>query len=208
MTNLQFNSIQELKEKLTNDGCTRCSLGFQPEINGCCVSRGSITSQFMIIGEAPGKTEDSNGLPFSGPAGQLLDKIFASVGWNTNDWYVTNVVKCRPYSPRGSGKENFTPKTEQQKLCRPYLEQEMAILKPKIVLLLGKTAVNNILPDLKKESMTSLRGKAIIRNNCTYFIMYHPAFILHSQYDPDKLKQLKEETWADIQTLKDLIEDL
>ncbi len=203
----QFGSLHNLRYKLHTDGCQRCSLGFQEEINGCCVSRGVISKQRMIIGEAPGKEEDSKRSPFTGPAGRLMDKIFASVGLDVeNDFYVTNVVKCRPYLPRGSGKENFTPKQEQQKLCRPILEQEIELLKPRLVVLIGKVAVDNVLPELKKESMGSVRGTIYRKEDTVYFPMIHPAAILHAT--GSELEQTyKEQTWIDIQRLKKLIEE-
>ena len=202
----QFKTVGHLGMRLHEDGCHRCALGFQEEINGCCVSRGNPDTRRMIIGEAPGKEEDATGWPFSGPAGRLMDKIFAAVGLNTNEhFYVTNVVKCRPYLPKGSGKENFTPKVEQQKLCRPFLNQEISLISPKLIVLLGKIAVDNILPELKKEPMRALRGREIQKDGITYFIMLHPAAILHAQSDPELEQQYKEQTWEDIQKLKKLM---
>ena len=131
-----------------------------------------------------------------------MDKIWAAVGMNTNDWYITNVVKCRPYLPKGSGKENFTPKAEQQKKCRSYLDQEMAIIKPKVVVLLGKTAVDNVLPELRKVTMGNLRGKWFLKDSIRHFIMIHPAAILHAQRDLDLEQTYKQQTWEDIQNLK------
>jgi uracil-DNA glycosylase family 4 len=202
-----FKYVGDIYMRLTHGGCRRCTLGFQPEINGCCVSRGNPDMRRMIIGEAPGKEEDSNRLPFTGPAGRLMDKIFASVGLDTNeDFYVTNVVKCRPYLPKGSGKENFTPKVEQQKLCRPYLEQEIQLINPKLIVLIGKVAVDNVLPDKKKESMGMLRGQVIRQNGIVYFPMIHPAAILHAT-GSDLEITYKEQTWDDIQKLKRLIQE-
>lgn len=201
----QFGSTYELRLKLHVDGCHRCSLGFQEEINGCCVSRGSSSSRRMIIGEAPGKEEDSKRSPFTGPAGRLMDKIFASVNLSTeHDFYVTNVVKCRPYLPKGSGKENYTPKLEQQKLCKPILEQEIKIVDPKLIVLIGKVAIDNVLPEFKAEKMGSMRGRVIRKDNVTYFPMIHPAAILHATGSELELTY-KEQTWADIQKLKGLM---
>lgn len=205
----QFSSVEELRVKLHTDGCRRCDLGFQKEINGCCVSRGNNNAKIVIVGEAPGKIEDSTGRPFTGPAGLLLDKIMRAVDLDTNrDMYLTNVVHCRPYLPKGSGKENYTPKIEQQKRCKGYLEQELALINPKVIVLLGKVAVDNVLPELKKEPMYALRGRRIIKGDTTYFIMYHPAAILHAEPTPDKQYEMKVQTWDDAQSLKKIIEEL
>ncbi len=202
----QFRSVTELALNLHTWGCRRCSLGFQKEINGCCVSRGNMESRRMIIGEAPGKEEDSKRSPFTGPAGRLMDQIFASVGLSTErHFYITNVVKCRPYLPKGSGKENFTPKTEQQQLCRPFIEKEIELIQPKLIVLMGKVAVDNILPEYKKQNIGMIRGQVIRKNGIVYFPMLHPAAILHAQRDPDLEQQYKEQTWEDIQRLRDLI---
>ncbi len=163
----------------------------------------------MVVGEAPGKHEDSQSQPFVGPAGKLLDNIMRSVGLDTNkDMYLTNVAKCRPYSPKGSGKENYTPKADQQKKCSVYLEQEFEIAEPKIVVLLGKTAVDNVLPEYKKDSMATLRGRVITKNNTKYLIFYHPAAILHASWDKDKEHEMKMQTWADAKKLKELVEEM
>lgn len=158
----------------------------------------------MIIGEAPGKEEDAKGLPFTGPAGRLLDKIWGAAGMDTKDWYLTNVVKCRPYMPKGSGKENFTPKAEQQKLCRGYLNQEIALLKPEVIVLLGKVAVDNVLPMYKNSTMGAVRGRwqSFSGVHTCFFPMLHPAAILHAQRDPELEALYKQQTWEDVQVLK------
>lgn len=204
---ISFGSVEELHLKLHSDGCHRCSLGFQPEINGCCVYRGTPSNKRMIIGEAPGREEDSRRSPWTGPAGQLLDKIFAAAGLDTNSFYVGNVIKCRPFSPKGSGRENFTPKTEQQQLCKPFLEEEIRLINPRLIVLMGRVALDNILPELKKEPMSRLRGRTIRKNNIVHFLMYHTAYILHNQPDQAKFEQLKLETWEDIQKLAILIKE-
>lgn len=201
-----ISSIEELRSYLLKEGCRACSLGFQPEINGVCLSRGNPLSRRMLIGEAAGKTEDSTRLPFTGPAGELLDKVFASVGLDTNkDFYLTNSVLCRPYLPKGSGKENFTPKTEQIKKCRPYLDKQIEIVKPKLIVLLGKVAIANLFPEFVKTPMSTLRGRIEIRDGITYFFMLHTAAILHAKPVPIQYELYKEQMWEDINSLKELI---
>lgn len=204
-----FTSIAQLECTLIDRGCQACSLGFQPEINGCCVSRGIPDTRRMIIGEAPGKHEDSQSQSFVGPAGKLLDKIWTSVGWDTNDWYITNVCLCRPYMPRGSGKENYTPKAEQIKTCRPYLLKQIELIEPDIIVTLGRTATEAIMGPIK--SMGSIRGRAQwikISHNYIYrdyltFPMIHPAAILRDPNGP-----YKQQTWEDIQKLKEIVDGI
>jgi uracil-DNA glycosylase len=205
-----FATPEGMRMYMTANGCRRCELGFQPEINGCCVSRGNSQKRRMIIGEAPGKDEDTTRLPFTGPAGQLMDRIFSSVGLDTNkDFYCTNVVKCRPFLPKGFGKENFTPKEEQQKRCRVYLDQEIELVQPRLIVLVGKIAIAQLLPDCAKVSMEMLHGTDYtpVKGGPTYFMMYHPAAILHATPFPDQQLKLRQDTWNDIQRLKSIIEE-
>lgn len=216
----QFASVGSLKRFLTINGCKMCSLGFQPEINGVCVSRGPETANKMIVGEAPGKEEDSSGKPFSGPAGHLMDEIWASVGMNTNDWYCTNINLCRPYMPRGSGKENYTPKVEQRKKCRVFLDKQIELIKPKIIVTLGAVATSAILNNDKPIKMGDYRGKLI--QNC--FVKYdnndgtvtlgrpfifpilHPAAILHAKGNQELYDTYRQQMWDDIRSLKKVLE--
>jgi len=208
----QYPSVGSLKRHLTINGCRLCSLGFQPQINGVCVARGSELANRMIIGEAPGKEEDSTGTPFSGPAGRLMDEIWKSVGMDTNDWYITNVVLCRPYSPRGSGKENFTPKQDQRRKCRIFQHKQIELIKPKIIVTIGAVATAELVAATTVK-MGDYRGR-LIRNNWSnshpasqtlIFPMIHPAAILHAK-GSDKYDIYREQTWQDIQTLKKIIE--
>jgi len=205
----KFSSVEELKGTLTDRGCRRCTLGFQPGINGCCVSRGSTSSSMMIIGEAPGRDEDSTREPFTGPAGRLMDKIWESVGLNSNDFYITNVVKCRPIASKGSGKENFTPKVEQRKLCTKYILQEIKLLRPKIIIPLGATATSFVF-SAHHVVMGAERGKLNrvlgMIGMPFVFPMYHPAAILHAQSKPELNKKYRQDTWTDIQQLKKMLD--
>lgn len=199
-----INSINELNIVLKQRGCHRCSLGFQSGLNGVCVSRGSRGSKKVILGEAPGRHEDSRSEPFTGPAGQLLNKIWASVGMDTNDWYVTNTVLCRPIAQPGSGKENYTPRMEQQKQCRPYLDLHLSLLKPEIVVTLGRVATESMLG--RVPSMGSVRGFVQERDGIKIFPMLHPAALLRGK-GTERNKQYRQQTWEDIQYLKAILEE-
>jgi DNA polymerase len=165
----------------------------------------------MIIGEGPGLHEDEEGIPFVGPAGQLMDQIFLSVGWDTNtDFYLGNVIKCRPIAEPGSGKQNNTPLAAQRRACMPYIRQEIAIVKPKIIVLLGASAVKAILGTNK--TMGELAGKVYCSDqypNIVFFVMYHPAALLHSKKKgDDEYQRLRRLMWDHIQQLKQIDEEL
>ena len=201
-----FSSLEELNEFLKYHGCRRCDLGFQPNINGCCVSRGSKASKLMIIGEAPGRDEDSKRKPFTGPAGRLLDRIWRSVGLDTNDWYLTNVVLCRPVAPNGYGKENLTPKLEQKKICNPYMWQQIQLLNPELIVTLGTHATAAMV----KRSTVSIgkyRGKLVRSGRFQVFPMLHPAYLLHNQRDQQKYQQARQWIWQDVNELKKILDN-
>jgi DNA polymerase len=131
------------------DSCRRCSLGAS-RLN-VVVSRGNPRARLMVIGEGPGAQEDEQGQPFVGRSGQLLDRMLESVGIDSNrDAYVCNIVKCRP-------PENRKPTALEMAACRPWLEQQIALVEPAVILLAGATAVEGLLGI--KGGITKLRGQ-------------------------------------------------
>lgn len=187
-------------------GCEGCNLGFQPNINGCCVMRGNHSSKLMIVGEGPGKEEDSKRSPFTGPAGRLLDKIWQSVQMSTDGWYLTNAVLCRPVAPQQVKKQNLTPKVKQLQKCRPFLRKQIYLLNPKVIVPLGKIATEAVL-NSKIPRMGDYRGKLLHVGERLVFPMYHPAAILHASRDPEREYELKLATWKDVQRLKSILEE-
>jgi len=216
----EFEDLADLQLTLIDEGCRACSLGFQEGLNGCCVSRGNPLKRRMIIGEAPGRFEDAQSSTFVGPAGQLWDKIMESVGWSDKDWYITNVVLCRPIAPKGSGKENFTPRAEQRNKCYPYLNHQISFIRPKIIVTLGKPATETIL-GFKGIRIGDYRGRLTWTEVATIhgryspvekfypkvFPMLHPAAILHASSQPEKYELYRQQMWDDIRTLKKLVEE-
>lgn len=131
------------------DGCRRCGLG-SSRIQ-VVVSRGNPQAPLMVIGEGPGAQEDEQGKPFVGRSGQLLDRMLESVGIDSNrDAYVCNIVKCRP-------PENRKPTALEMAACRPWLDQQIALVDPPVILLAGSTAVEGLLGI--KGGITKLRGQ-------------------------------------------------
>jgi uracil-DNA glycosylase family 4 len=212
---MEFKTLEQLKAHLHTEGCKRCDLGFQPNINGCCVARGPNSTNKMIIGEAPGKEEDSKRLPFTGPAGRLLDEIWKAAGIDTKDWYITNCVLCRPVAPYGSGKQNYTPRVEQRHRCRPYLDAQISLLRPRIIVAQGAVATAALI-GATSVKMGDYRGKLVelpwppgiygLKFTTLLFPMIHAAAILHSS-GTERYDLYRQQTWDDIRKLKQILEE-
>ena len=150
----------------------------------------------MIIGEGPGANEDKEGLPFVGRAGQLLDKMLNAINLNRENVYITNVVNYRP-------PDNRKPTEEEINRYLPFLNKHIEIINPKIILLLGSTAMNAILG--KTDVISKTRGKWFEKkfnsSNASIIVSFHPAFLLR-QADKKKL------AWVDLKMIKQKIKDL
>lgn len=212
-THPQLSNINpiDIHDRLIRYGCNACELGRQHNYNILSKYRGSPQAKKMIIGEAPGLEEWKQGRYFVGPAGQLLDRIFASVGWDTNtDFYLSNILKCRPLPPPGSKKQNDTPLAIHRSKCKPYIEREIDYISPHTVVLLGKTAASTLLGQVKDKYMKDIVGKVYTRKrwpNTVFFIMYHPAGLLHSQRFPERYAKMRQVTWENINTLKIIVSE-
>lgn len=137
---------------------------------------GNIDSPIVFIGEAPGRKEDEQGIPFIGSAGKLLEEALSAISLKREDIYITNVVKCRPPN-------NRDPLVSEVEEHKPFLERELAIIKPKLMVLLGRHTMQWFIPN---EKISAIRGTAKRHGDRVYFVVYHPAAAL---YDP-KLKDV------------------
>ena len=169
--------------------CTKCDL-CKTRTNAV-PGKGNFQSDVIFVGEAPGRNEDKQGEPFIGVAGKKLSIALDEVGISREQVYITNIVKCRPPS-------NRVPKTSERDTCQEYLKQEISIIKPKIICILGNTAFNSILGG---SEITKFRGKVVRKNNQLYFLTIHPAATIYNQKLIDLLKK-------DIVKLFDLIREL
>ncbi|OGC32334.1 hypothetical protein A2311_05160 [candidate division WOR-1 bacterium RIFOXYB2_FULL_48_7] len=191
LTTLSYQEIEKLAQT-----CTKCQLakGRTKVVFG----HGPIPCNLMLIGEAPGAEEDLQGLPFIGRAGQLLTQILASVGIKRpDDIYIANTVKCRP-------PDNRAPLPKEQAACAPYLQAQIRLVQPKIILLAGSPAVKAILKS--DEPITGLRGKWLKLPGTDIAVMplFHPAYLLRN---PSKEKgKPKWLTWQDIQEVKNALD--
>jgi len=163
------------------DACTAC---------GLCRSRnksvpgvGDPRAQWLFVGEAPGADEDAKGEPFVGQAGRLLDSMLAALGTRRGDnVYIANVLKCRPPG-------NRTPEPLEVEACRPYLDRQIALIAPRIIVALGKSAATTLLN--VEASIASLRGRVHRYQGVPLIVTYHPAYLLRNL--PDKAK-----AWEDL----------
>ncbi len=125
----------------------------------------------MIVGEAPGFTEDVQGKPFVGPAGKLLDTLLQQIGLSREQVFITNVLKCRP-------PQNRDPMPEEAETCLPYLRQQFALVRPKAVLILGRHALERMLPGVG--TISRVHGQVFMRSGVAFMPCYHPAAALHN----------------------------
>lgn len=206
----QCSSVQDIGH-LLKYGCCRCSLGAQPGLKGPVLYRGNPLSRYILVGEGPGEHEDNQGVPFVGEAGILLDRIFSSVGLSTREqFYMTNVSLCRYIAPEGSGRKNLTPLRSHLEACRPFMQRQLELLDPKVVVLLGKTAVDSLMPS-GRAPMGLLAGKWYDQPwapNGKVYVMYHPAALLHARVDEQKYSMLREQMWLHIRRLRNHIDTL
>lgn len=151
---------------------------------------GNSNAELMFIGEAPGADEDAQGEPFVGRAGQLLTRIIQTMGLAREDVYIANILKCRPDVPRGSF-GNRAPTPVEMQTCRPYLVEQIDIIRPKILVALGAVAVEGLLGT--RGPMRELRGKWHTYNETPLMITYHPAYLLRNQSPSEKRK-----VWEDM----------
>jgi DNA polymerase len=170
--------------------CHRCDLGANR--THAVIGRGNLQAPIMIIGEGPGQHEDETGLPFVGKAGQLLEKILASVKLNSEkDIYICNIVKCRPPG-------NRTPTLDEAEACKPYLLEQIRLVDPKIILLTGATAVKGLTGD--KRGITKIRGEWMEWQGRLCMPILHPAYLLRNpSREPGSPKWLM---WQDIQAVR------
>ena len=168
-TGSAFVSLEAASEAARE--CRRC--GLCSERKNVVFAAGSKNADLMIVGEGPGRYEDESGQPFVGRAGQLLDKILASVEILRQDIYICNIVKCRP-------PQNRVPTGDEMASCRPYLEAQMHFVQPKIILLAGSTAVQSVLQ--VKHPISRVRGKWFdYKNNAKVMPVFHPSYLLRNE---------------------------
>jgi DNA polymerase len=170
-------------------GCTKCP-HLASSRTQTVFGVGNPDAEVMFIGEAPGSDEDAQGEPFVGRAGQLLTRIITAMGFDRADVYIANVLKCRPDMPRGSF-GNRPPTPEEMQTCLPYLAEQIEIIRPKVMVALGATAVEGLLRT--RGPMHSMRGRWHSYQETPLMITYHPSYLLRNQAPTEKRK-----VWEDM----------
>ncbi|HUZ86307.1 MAG TPA: uracil-DNA glycosylase [Candidatus Baltobacterales bacterium] len=155
---------------------------------------GPCPADVMIVGEAPGFNEDRQGEPFVGAAGKLLDTLLARISLSRSEVFITNVLKCRPPM-------NRDPMPNEAEACSPYLARQLELIKPKVVLILGRHALERLMPG--QGSISRVHGSLIKRGDVAYVPLYHPAAALHNgslvadlEHDFDLVKQYLDKLLA------------
>ena len=168
--------------------CTRCGLceGRTQVVN----TFGNLNARLMFVGEAPGADEDAQGKPFVGRAGQLLTKIIEAIGFKREEVLIGNVNRCRPPG-------NRQPTLEEAAICRPFLFREIAAVQPDVIVVMGNTALRNLLE--VREGITRVRGQFQDFRGIKVMPTFHPAYLLR---DPSK----KRETWEDLKKVRDYLD--
>src|SRR5207253_3715854 len=151
---------------------------------------GDMNADLMFVGEAPGADEDEQAEPFVGRAGQLLTKIIETMGLKRDSVYIANILKCRPDTP-GQSSGNRKPTTEEMQTCIPYLHEQIDLIRPKVLVALGGTAVEGLLG--KTIGITKLRGTWQTYRGIPLMPTYHPAYLLRNQAMSEKRR-----VWEDM----------
>ena len=166
-------------------GCTACRLCEQR--NTVVFGAGDADADLMFVGEGPGYNEDRQGLPFVGPAGQLLNRIIQAIDLRREDVYITNVVKCRPPN-------NRDPQPDETAACRSFLDRQVELVEPRVIVALGRVAAQQLLRT--RDSLGRLRGRWHEVAGVPVRVTYHPAFLLR---DPS----YKRAAWDDMKLVRD-----
>ncbi|MEP7233721.1 MAG: uracil-DNA glycosylase [Ignavibacteriota bacterium] len=172
-------------------GCTKCEL--HKTRTNFVFGVGNPNAKVMVIGEAPGKDEDEKGEPFVGRAGQLLDKMLIAINFPREEVFIANILKSRPPG-------NRDPKPEEVEACEPYLFKQIEIIKPKMILCVGRIAGNNLLK-METEALKDMRGKTFDFMGAKVVVTYHPAALLRNS-------SWKPAAWEDLQRFRKLYDEM
>ena len=183
-----YENLEDLENSIK--GCNKCKLCNSR--NNIVFGIGNKNAKIMFIGEGPGADEDAQGMPFVGKAGQLMNKAFEGIGLKRDDVFIANIVKCRP-------PQNRNPEKDEAEACIDYLRNQVMIIKPKIIVLLGNVALKNILGE--EYGITKARGKWIEKKGIWYLPTFHPAALLR-----DESKKI--DFWKDMKSINEKLGEL
>jgi uracil-DNA glycosylase len=179
------------------DRCRKCGIG-STRLNAV-YGEGDPCARLMVVGEGPGETEDRTGRPFVGRAGDLLTKMLAAIDLPREAVYICNTVKCRPTLEGGGKLKNRPPDPQEMANCRPYLDEQIATIRPAVILCLGAPAAKSFLG--KSFAITRQRGQWFTGPDETpLMVTFHPAFVLR-QHGP-ALTEIKRQVWDDLKAVR------
>jgi uracil-DNA glycosylase len=184
-------AIAALREQVL--ACVKCAHLVKARKN-VVFGVGSIDAELMFVGEAPGADEDAQGEPFVGAAGQLLTRIIQAMGLSRQTVYIANILKCRPDTP-GQAYGNRKPTPEEMQTCIPYLQAQIDLIKPKVMVALGGTAMEGL---LGLSGIMKLRGNWQTYRGIPVMPTYHPSYLLRNQAPPEKRR-----VWEDMMQVMD-----
>jgi len=179
-----MSALTELNKEIRN--CHKCEIASSR--TQAVPGEGPENAEIMFIGEAPGYNEDQQGRPFVGQAGQFLNELLSSIGLKREDVYITNIIKTRPPN-------NRDPLPVEVNNCKEWLDRQLTILHPKVIVTLGRYSMARFFPG---KTISQIHGTSVAKDGVTYFAMYHPAAALHQQ-------SLRETLLKDIQKIPPLL---
>jgi DNA polymerase len=184
-------------ERAAADACRRCTIGYERTNN--VYGEGDPAARLVVVGEGPGETEDALGRPFVGAAGKLLDRMLAAIGLERSEVYICNTVKCRPTSPGPRGPKNRAPEPQEMANCRPFLDRQIEILEPHVILALGAPAAKSFLGN--DFQITKMRGRWYPGpNGSALMVSFHPAYVLRQT--GGQIDAVKRLVWDDLKAVR------
>jgi uracil-DNA glycosylase len=177
--------------------CRKCAIGYERRNN--VYGEGDPCARLMVVGEGPGETEDELGRPFVGRAGQLLDRMLAAIGLPREDVYICNTVKCRATIPGPNGPRNRAPDQQEMENCRAFLDEQIEVVAPEIILALGAPAARSFLG--RDFAITRMRGRWYVGpRDIPLMVTFHPAYILRQT--GGEIEGVKRLVWTDLKAIR------
>jgi uracil-DNA glycosylase len=186
-----------VQASIVASACRKCAIGYERRNN--VYGEGDPCARLMVVGEGPGETEDQLGRPFVGRAGQLLDRMLAAIELARAEVYICNTVKCRATLPGPNGPRNRAPEPEEMENCRPFLDEQIEIVSPHVILALGAPAAKSFLG--RDFQITRMRGRWYVGPRDTpLMVTFHPAYILRQT--GGEIGAVKRLVWNDLKAVR------
>jgi DNA polymerase len=202
------DSVRAERERLLAEAaiaanaCRRCPIGYERRHN--VYGEGDACARLMVVGEGPGETEDELGRPFVGRAGQLLDRMLGAIGLLRQEVYICNTVKCRPTLSGPNGLRNRAPEPQEMENCRPFLDEQISIIAPSVILALGAPAAKSFLG--RDFQITRMRGRWYVGPlDIPLMVSFHPAYVLRQT--GGQIDGVKRLVWNDLKAVRTKLDE-